>query len=94
MELNNKELTKVQMAQLGLEFLVCVGVDRIVSEIIKTNVPQGNVFQRTAVFAGRIGIAMTVSSMVTRNLNSQIDEVVKAVEKARADIKTQNETPN
>ena len=83
------ESKKLDAMKLGLEFLTGAGSDRIIAQVIKTNVPTGNKFQQVAVFTARIGIGMAVSAAVSKVVNKNIDDIAELVQKSRAELAAQ-----
>ena len=72
-------MTKLDVIKAGTGFAIGAGVSRIIAGIVANNVPQETQYQKVVVFAGRVGVAMVVSEVVSDHVDSKIDAIAAKI---------------
>lgn len=95
--MSDSEVTKLSIFKGVTTLIVGAGVSKITNAIVDNNIQGETKLQRFVIFAGKVGISLTVTGIVNRAVENTIDETVKSIaigiEKAKEEqAKNQSES--
>lgn len=91
-------MSVINFSKSATSTIVGLGVTKIVYSIIDNNVVATNKKGKILLLAGKIGIGLTTSAIVCREVEKEFDEIVDAFRASSIAVKkieiAQQETPN
>jgi hypothetical protein len=77
----------VDVIKAGVGLIAGIGVNAIISAIVKETTPTDNPYQAATVLAGRLGLTMVASEAVRSVTDRKIDDAVEFIKQMRIAMK-------
>lgn len=79
--MNTEQTAEIVKAATG--FTAGLGISKIVSGIINTNVPVNNKYEKVVIFVGGFAIKMVIGDIVQNTINQKVDATVEWLEQTK-----------
>jgi hypothetical protein len=85
-------MTGLKAIKIISDAIVAVGINQIVSGVVATNVPRGNIAQRSCVWVGKQVITSMLSEKASEHTDKQIEAAINFWKEAPNDKETTEES--